>query len=144
MLTRCNGLHCPQPLNLPEIANGFDQEAAAIIMARHATWKAQSEESFEILRWIDRMLIRLCTKFGEYKEKDATSFKMNMRMSIYPQFMFHLRRSHFLQVFNSSPDETAYFRSTLMRNDLTVSSTAHSQPRAAPTAVGASAYGPVM
>ena len=33
--------------------------------------------------------------------------------------MFHLRRSHFLQVFNSSPDETAYFRSTLMRNDLT-------------------------
>ena len=59
MLTRCNGLHCPQPLNLPEIANGFDQEAAAIIMARHATWKAQSEESFEILRWIDRMLIRL-------------------------------------------------------------------------------------
>ena len=53
-------------------------------MARHATYKAFSEESFEILRWIDRMLIRLCTKFGEYKEKDPASFRMNMRMSIYP------------------------------------------------------------
>eukprot|EP01047_Picozoa_sp_COSAG01_P053812 COSAG01_NODE_5809_length_4020_cov_3.629431_4_plen_104_part_00 len=76
------------------------QEAAAVLMARHATWKAQSagEESFEILRWVDRMLIRMCTKFGEYKEKDASSFRMNIRMSIYPQFMFHLRRSHFLQV----------------------------------------------
>ena len=69
---------------ITEIANGFDQEAAAILMARHATYKAFSEESFEILRWIDRMLIRLCTKFGEYKEKDPASFRMNMRMSIYP------------------------------------------------------------
>jgi protein transport protein SEC23 len=28
--------------------------------------------------------------------------------------MFHLRRSPFLQVFNSSPDETAYYRQKLM------------------------------
>jgi protein transport protein SEC23 len=65
------------------------------------------------------MLIRLCTKFGEYKEKDATSFKMNMRMSIYPQFMFHLRRSQFLQLFNSSPDEAAYYRYILNRENTT-------------------------
>ncbi len=105
--------------NLQELANGFDQEAAAVLMARYATFKTNSEESFEILRWLDRMLIRLCTKFGEFQEKDISSFRLNMRMSIYPQFMFHLRRSHFLQVFNSSPDETAWFRSILMRMDLT-------------------------
>jgi len=33
--------------------------------------------------------------------------------------MFHLRRSQFLQVFNSSPDETAYFRAILIRESVT-------------------------
>ena len=33
--------------------------------------------------------------------------------------MFHLRRSQFLQVFNSSPDETAYFRYHLLRQTVT-------------------------
>ena len=37
--------------------------------------------------------------------------------SIYPQFMFHLRRSQFLQVFNNSPDETAFYRQELNRED---------------------------
>ena len=99
--------------SLTELANGFDQEAAAVLMARIAVFRVENgqEETFEILRWLDRMLIRLCSKFGEYKKDDAASFRMNMRMSVYPQFMFHLRRSSFLQVFNSSPDETAWFRS---------------------------------
>ena len=44
--------------NLQELANGFDQEAAAVLMARYATHKTEGEESFEILRWLDRMLIR--------------------------------------------------------------------------------------
>jgi len=29
--------------------------------------------------------------------------------------MYHLRRSHFLQTFNASPDETAYYRTLLQR-----------------------------
>ena len=33
-----------------EIARGFDQEAAAVLMARYATHKTHTEESFEILR----------------------------------------------------------------------------------------------
>jgi protein transport protein SEC23 len=41
--------------------------------------------------------------------------------SLYPQFMFHLRRSQFLQVFNNSPDETAYYRHYLMIEELTQS-----------------------
>ena len=36
--------------NLQELANGFDQEAAAVLMARYATHKTHTEESFEILR----------------------------------------------------------------------------------------------
>lgn len=38
-----------------------------------------------------------------------------------PQFMFHLRRSPFLQVFNNSPDESSYYRHQFMRQDLTQS-----------------------
>ena len=40
---------------------------------------------------------------------------------IIPQFMFHMRRSQFLQVFNNSPDETSYYRHVLLREDLTQS-----------------------
>jgi len=39
--------------------------------------------------------------------------------SLYPQFMFHLRRSQFLQLFNSSPDEAAYYRYIFTRENTT-------------------------
>lgn len=61
-------------------------------------------------RWLDRQLIKLCRKFGEYHKDDAASFRLPDEFSFYPQFMFHLRRSSFIQVFNNSPDETAYYR----------------------------------
>ncbi|OTA29510.1 Protein transport protein SEC23, partial [Hortaea werneckii EXF-2000] len=38
--------------------------------------------------------------------------------TLYPQFMFHLRRSQFLQVFNNSPDETAFYRHVLNHEDV--------------------------
>jgi len=78
-------------------------------------WRAQTEEVFDIMRWMDRMLIRLCAKFGTYTRDDPSSFHLSSHFSIFPQFMFHLRRSQFLQVFNSSPDETVYFRYHLLR-----------------------------
>jgi protein transport protein SEC23 len=96
--------------NLAEVARGFDQEAAAVLMARIAVFKTLSEEPFDILRWIDRMLIRLVAKFADYRKEDAASFRLSSHFAIYPQFMFHLRRSDFLQVFGKSPDETVFFR----------------------------------
>ena len=95
---------------LAEIARGFDQEAAAVLMARIAAHKTLTEEAFDILRWIDRMLIRLVSKFADFRKDDAASFRLSSSFSIYPQFMFHLRRSQFLQVFGNSPDETSYNR----------------------------------
>lgn len=35
--------------------------------------------------------------------------------------MFHFRRSHFMQVFNNSPDETIYYRNKLFREDVSQS-----------------------
>uniref|UniRef100_A0A4W3KEN6 Protein transport protein SEC23 n=1 Tax=Callorhinchus milii TaxID=7868 RepID=A0A4W3KEN6_CALMI len=80
---------------LQHIEASFDQEASAVLMARLGVFRAESEEGPDVLRWLDRQLIRL--------------------------FMFHLRRSPFLQVFNNSPDESSYYRHHFMRQDLTQS-----------------------
>ncbi|CAG4957305.1 unnamed protein product [Colias eurytheme] len=108
-------------VNLPHIAAGFDQEAAAVVMARLVVYRADHEDGPDVLRWLDRMLIRLCQKFGEYGKDDPNSFRLSENFSLYPQFMYHLRRSQFLQVFNNSPDETTFYRHMLMREDLTQS-----------------------
>uniref|UniRef100_A0A8B9JE81 Protein transport protein SEC23 n=1 Tax=Astyanax mexicanus TaxID=7994 RepID=A0A8B9JE81_ASTMX len=106
---------------IQNIAASFDQEAAAILMARLAVYRAESEEGPDVLRWLDRQLIRLCQKFGDYHKDDPNSFRFSETFSLYPQFMFHLRRSPFLQVFNNSPDESSYYRHHFMRQDLTQS-----------------------
>lgn len=95
------------------IVSGFDQEAAAVLTARIAVYKAEQEDgsAADIIRWLDRTLIRLCSKFGEFIKDDPTSFRLSPAFSLYPQFMFYLRRSHFLQVFGDSPDETTFYRS---------------------------------
>ncbi|KAA8498136.1 Protein transport protein SEC23 [Porphyridium purpureum] len=103
--------------SLADIGSGFDQEAAAVLMARMAVYKTENEEAFDILRWLDRMLIRLCARFADYQKDEPESFNLSANFSLYPQFMFNLRRSQFLQVFNSSPDETAYYRSYLNREN---------------------------
>nr|XP_040566440.1 protein transport protein Sec23A-like [Lepeophtheirus salmonis] len=77
------------------------------------------EDGPDVLRWVDRTLIRICQKFGEYHKEDPNSFRLPDNFTLYPQFMFHLRRSQFLQVFNNSPDETSFYRLCLMREDLT-------------------------
>ncbi|OIV89792.1 hypothetical protein TanjilG_31378 [Lupinus angustifolius] len=101
-----------------ELVQGFDQETAAVVMARLASLKMETEEAFDATRWLDRLLIRLCSKFGDYRKDDPSSFTLNPSFSLFPQFMFNLRRSQFLQVFNNSPDETAYFRMLLNRENI--------------------------
>ncbi|GKE28956.1 transport protein Sec23-like protein, partial [Tanacetum coccineum] len=80
-----------------ELVQGFDQEAAAVVMARFTSYKMEMEESFDATRWLDRNLIRLCSKFGDYRKDDPTSFALNPCFSLFPQFMFNLRRSQFVQ-----------------------------------------------
>eukprot|EP00164_Ancoracysta_twista_P005854 GFYU01008054.1.p1 GENE.GFYU01008054.1~~GFYU01008054.1.p1 ORF type:complete len:749 (+),score=265.01 GFYU01008054.1:130-2376(+) len=107
------------PNDTQEIIAGFDQEAAAVLMARLAVFKTEVEEPFDILRWLDRMLIRLVSKFADFRKDDPSSFQLNPNFSIFPQFMFHLRRSQFLQCFNNSPDETAFYRLSILRENVT-------------------------
>ncbi|CAO3663010.1 unnamed protein product [Umbelopsis ramanniana] len=102
----------------PEVATSFDQETAAVLMSRIAVFKADIDDGPDVLRWLDRMLIRLCQRFADYRKDDPQSFRLSENFSIYPQFMFHLRRSQFLQVFNNSPDETAFYRHVLNRENV--------------------------
>lgn len=101
----------------PNIAASFDQEAAAVLMARIAVFKSEMDDSANVPRWLDRLLIGLCKKFGDYRRDDPSSFRLSELFSLYPQFMFHLRRSQFLTVFNNSPDETAFYRHVLCREN---------------------------
>ena len=106
------------PAGDPTLAQSFDQEAAAILMSRIAVFKAEVDDGPDVLRWVDRMLIRLCSRFADYRKDDPTSFRLEKNFTLYPQFMFHLRRSQFLQVFNNSPDETAFYRHVLNHEDV--------------------------
>jgi len=106
------------------VAYGFDQEAASVIMARLASYRASQEnDSPDILRWLDRSLIRLVQRFAEYHKDDPNSLRLPEKFQLYPQFMFHLRRSQFLQVFNNSPDESAFYRHVLMQESVMESTT---------------------
>src|SRR5687768_4125838 len=78
----------------------------------------------DVVRWVDRHLIRFtkrCTfhplytlfsgllvpsRFAAYRKGDASSFTLPETLSVYPQFMFHLRRGVLVSYFGSSPDET--------------------------------------
>ena len=107
--------------NIPEISMGFDQEAAAVLIARQLTWKMEQDDEMDgpaATRWLDRKLIGACQRFGEYRKEDPHSFQLAPQFSLFPQFMFNLRRSQFVQVFNNSPDETAYFRVVLWRENV--------------------------
>ncbi|KAL5549624.1 hypothetical protein UlMin_004855 [Ulmus minor] len=104
--------------SVQELISGFDQEAAAAVMARLVSFKMEAEAEFDPIRWLDKALIHICSRFGDYQKDSPSSFSLSPRFSIFPQFMFHLRRSQFVQVFNNSPDETAYFRMILNRENV--------------------------
>eukprot|EP01133_Synstelium_polycarpum_P000232 gene232-282_t len=100
------------------LANGFDQETSAVLMARLAVFKAETEELPDITRWLDKMLIRLVSKYADFRKDDPRSFNLAPNFAIYPHFMFHLRRSNFLQAFNNSPDESSFYRFMLNRENV--------------------------
>jgi protein transport protein SEC23 len=110
-VTTCSGAwNAGTPESTASLAASFDQQAAAVVMSRVAVHRCEGEDVGDILRWLDRSLIRLCSKFATYRKDEPMSFALSPNFSLYPQFMFNLRRSQFMQTFGSSPDEAAYSR----------------------------------
>lgn len=56
------------------------------------------QAEFDPIRWLDKALIQICSRFGDYQKDSPSSFSLSPRFSIFPQFVFHLRRSQFVQV----------------------------------------------
>ncbi|CDK24719.1 unnamed protein product [Kuraishia capsulata CBS 1993] len=105
--------------NSTDLSHTFDQEAAAVLYARLVVHKLEAGGEYsDLLRWIDKSLVKLCTVYGDYSKNDSNSFRLSSKFSLLPQFIYHLRRSQFLQVFNCSPDETAFYHHTLLRTDI--------------------------
>ena len=77
------------------LTNSFDQEAAAVLMARVTLFKSEQDDGADVLRWVDRMLIRLCQKFADYRKDQEESFRLGPQFQLYPQFIYYLRRSQF-------------------------------------------------
>lgn len=113
--------------NMTDIKAGFDQEAAAILIARRAVARTETEDSLDVYRWVDRCLIRVVSKFANYRRDNPSSFSLSREFSLFPQIIYHLRRSNLLQTFNASPDETAYYRTQLLREN-TINSIVMIQP----------------
>ncbi|OWA50071.1 Protein transport protein Sec23B [Hypsibius exemplaris] len=107
--------------NNVSLSAGFDQEAAAALMARIAVTKADLSGGGDVQRWIDRTLIRLCNKFGSFSHDEPSSFSLPDNFAQLPSIVYHLRRSQLLQNSNTSPDESAFYRHCLMRQDVTTS-----------------------
>ncbi|QDZ26113.1 SEC23-like transport protein [Chloropicon primus] len=104
------------PPGSPEIGLGFDQESAAVLMARMAISRVEEgQDIIDTIRWLDRMLVTLCAKFGSYNSQGPHNFHLPQQFRKYPELMYHLRRSQVLQVFNNSPDETVFFRLALKK-----------------------------
>ena len=116
-VTTTSGMWHSDPNDTISVGASFDQDAAAVLMARLAVFRCEimSEDVADVMRWLDRTLIKLCGKFATYKKDDPHSFRLPSEFCLYPQYMFNLRRSKFLQAFNSSPDEQAYYRHVLNR-----------------------------
>lgn len=103
--------------NRQVIANSFDQEAATVILARYAMWKVRDEDLIDVIHYLDRTLIRFCRFFATYNPGDPSSFSFGESFQVFPTFLYHLRRSPFMSTFNSSPDQTASLRHTLLMED---------------------------
>eukprot|EP01126_Amoeba_proteus_P018429 TRINITY_DN1939_c0_g1_i4.p1 TRINITY_DN1939_c0_g1~~TRINITY_DN1939_c0_g1_i4.p1 ORF type:complete len:774 (+),score=131.21 TRINITY_DN1939_c0_g1_i4:74-2323(+) len=99
----------------PEVLlSGFDQEATVALISRVAIYKAQTED-IDLLKWLDSHLIRFCRKFAQYQPNNENNFSLPDGMALYPTFMFHLRRSPFVNIFGYSPDETVWYRYYLLK-----------------------------
>ena len=105
--------------NKYEVAQGFDQEAAVVLLTKIAIWKSNIEDRIDVLRWVDKSLINLMQRFAEYKKDFPTTFKLTKEFSYFPQFVFYLRRSFVLSNFNASPDEVIQFKTTLLKENVT-------------------------
>eukprot|EP01063_Lacrimia_lanifica_P015942 TRINITY_DN22592_c0_g1_i1.p1 TRINITY_DN22592_c0_g1~~TRINITY_DN22592_c0_g1_i1.p1 ORF type:complete len:790 (+),score=300.42 TRINITY_DN22592_c0_g1_i1:72-2372(+) len=118
---------CQQIAQAPtrEVMNScwaFDQLTAAAVLGKMAAKYMEQNNNIlgPVLRWLDRSLIKFVKQFSTVAPQPGNpdSLQLLPQYTLLPQFMYHLRRSEFLQVFNCSVDEIVFFRSALFRENV--------------------------
>ncbi|CCH42499.1 hypothetical protein BN7_2044 [Wickerhamomyces ciferrii] len=102
-----------------DLSTYFDQEVSAVLIAREAVSKLEKLDVSDVLLWIDKKLVSLLKAIGEYRVNQPETVRLSNNISLFPQFIYHLRRSQFLQVFNNSPDETSFYKHVFLDGDTT-------------------------
>lgn len=102
-----------------EMIRSFDQETAVVLLAREAMHKTDSMPIADVVRWLDGHLINIVAEFGEKNPSGVEPpIKLPQELVFLPAFVYHLRRSGYLQLFNSSPDESAIIRLQLLKSNV--------------------------
>jgi protein transport protein SEC23 len=70
--------------DLKQMAYGFDQETSAVLMARMAVNMTLTQEALDVIRYMDRLLIKLVNRFAEYKKDDASTFRLSREFGLFP------------------------------------------------------------
>jgi len=77
-------------------------------LGRHCVNKMLYEEQKNIKHIVDRTLIRWAQLYANYTQNDQNSFSLPEEMKRFPQLCFNLRRSHFVNRFGISLDESFF------------------------------------
>lgn len=101
-----------------EIQQDFDQDAAAVALTKIAVHKKDTEVVFQPMRWVDNQLIRFMKKVAQYTPGQPQTFQLAPQFEFFPQFLFYLRRSPFLDQFGYSPDESAFRRMVMLKENV--------------------------
>ena len=103
-----------------QILYGFDQEAVIAVFAKLGSNKSQELDGSVVIRWIDKNLIFLMSKFAIFKkgEGNEETFNMPDEISIIPQFFYYLRKGPFIKTFGLSLDENVNYRIIMARENV--------------------------
>lgn len=103
---------------LQNICEGFDETAAVVAASKYAIYVSEFEDNPDCVKSLDRMLIALVRTFADYIPNSPSTLKLPPNFHMFPQFMFHFRRSNLMTTFNISPDESTYFKHIFLKSPL--------------------------
>ena len=93
----------------------FNNETSAVITAKLAVWRLKQEDFLNVSTWVDKSLIAFAKRFALIEDKTVN---IPSQISLFPQFLYFLRRSQFINAFNVSPDESAFYRQMMLRSSV--------------------------
>ena len=101
-------------------AGAFDQTCAATMVARLAVSILEKHPAKwdDAKRWLDTLLVRFVRRYSTFTPNQPSTLQLNSCLSLFPSFMYNLRRSEYFMVLNISPDETTFKRHWLMRESV--------------------------